>query len=70
MALPRDISPKWHKSTYSQEGGSNCVEAADVVDAVKVRDTKQLGRGPVLSLAPTAWRSFVVACKAGEFDLR
>lgn len=66
MALPRD---RWHKSTYSQEGGSSCVEAADVADAVLVRDTKQKGRGPILNIRRAAWTTFIADCKTGSYDL-
>lgn len=62
----------WHpyrKSTYSN-GTSGCVEVAWRTDraAVRVRDTKQHGRGPVLEFEASEWLAFVTGCVAGEFD--
>jgi hypothetical protein len=56
----------WRKSSYSN---SNCVEVAPADAAVGVRDSKQLGRGPVLEFTRTAWAAFIRAAKDGEFDL-
>lgn len=49
----------WRKSTYSDGNGGQCVEAADAPGAVLVRDTKNDTRGPVLTIPPAAWRTFV-----------
>lgn len=68
MALPRNAAPQWRKATKSGNSG-NCVEAADVVDAVLVRDTKQNGRGPQLRFTPQAWSIFTADCKIGKYDL-
>jgi Domain of unknown function (DUF397) len=48
----------WRKSSYSG-GEGNCIEVADHDSRVLVRDTKQAGRGPVLSVSPTDWRRLV-----------
>ena len=48
----------WRKSSYSSNGGVDCVEAAHAPGAVLVRDTTQHGTGPVLHLSPTDWRRF------------
>jgi Domain of unknown function (DUF397) len=51
------IDPRWQKSSYSGNGGSDCVEVA-AADHVLVRDTKQDRAGPVLRYTPEAWRRF------------
>jgi Domain of unknown function (DUF397) len=48
----------WRKSSYSGQGGGNCIEVADHAHRVIVRDTKQAGTGPVLRFTPDAWRQF------------
>lgn len=48
----------WFKSSYSGGEGGACVEVAEMVDAVLVRDSKDKS-GPRLAFSPTAWRSFV-----------
>ncbi|MFJ1613806.1 MULTISPECIES: DUF397 domain-containing protein [unclassified Streptomyces] len=62
-------SPRWFKSSYSNNGG-DCVEvAANLVaprGVVPVRDSKDLG-GPVLSVPAASFASFVAGVKAGEF---
>jgi hypothetical protein len=51
------MSDPWRKSSYSGNGGQDCVEVAGD-DAVLIRDTTQDGAGPVLRFAPAAWRRF------------
>ncbi|GAA2620348.1 DUF397 domain-containing protein [Streptomyces tubercidicus] len=62
-------SPRWFKSSYSNNGG-NCIEvAANLITArgmVPVRDSKNPS-GPVLDFAADAFSSFVAGVKAGEF---
>ncbi|MFW6694743.1 DUF397 domain-containing protein [Streptomyces sp. MAR4 CNX-425] len=62
-------SPRWHKSSYSDNGGQ-CIEvAANLVAArgvVPVRDSKDPS-GPVLDFTADAFASFVAGVKAGEF---
>ncbi|WP_328378378.1 DUF397 domain-containing protein [Streptomyces sp. NBC_00440] len=62
-------SPRWFKSSYSNNGGQ-CVEVATNLVAprgvVPVRDSKNPG-GPVLDLAAGSFASFVAGVKAGEF---
>ena len=59
----------WQKSSYSGNGGGNCVEVArNLPRVVAVRDSKD-PLGPVLSLAPSAWRGFIADVKAGRHDL-
>jgi hypothetical protein len=47
----------WRKSSYSGNGGSNCVEVGNEPRRVLVRDTTDRS-GPVLLLSPAAWRVF------------
>lgn len=53
----------WRKSTYSDANGGQCIEAADAPGAVLVRDTKNSGRGPILTISPAAWRTFTTRLK-------
>jgi hypothetical protein len=58
----------WRKSSRSG-GADNCVEVALAADGtVGVRDSKHLGRGPVLEFTPTEWVAFLGGVKDGEFD--
>ncbi|MFH8513817.1 DUF397 domain-containing protein [Streptomyces gelaticus] len=65
----RTESPRWFKSSYSNNGG-DCVEVATNLVAprgvVPVRDSKNPG-GPVLNTSPASFASFVAGVKAGEF---
>ncbi|AJE84489.1 hypothetical protein SLNWT_4113 [Streptomyces albus] len=58
-------SPRWFKSSYSENGGA-CIEiAANLVAAhgvVPVRDSKN-PTGPSLLVPSSAWSSFVAAVK-------
>ncbi|MFG3559072.1 DUF397 domain-containing protein [Micromonospora sp. NPDC047557] len=53
----------WRKSTRSSGNSGDCVEVADnLPDLVGVRDSKDPS-GPVLVVAPAAWRAFVTVVK-------
>jgi hypothetical protein len=56
----------WRKSSYSING-SQCVELADVGDAVHVRDSKHPDAGH-LTFAPAEVAALVAAARAGELD--
>ncbi|MCX5399513.1 DUF397 domain-containing protein [Streptomyces sp. NBC_00102] len=62
-------SPRWFKSSYSNNGGQ-CVEVAANLAAthnvVPVRDSKGPS-GPVLGFSTTSFTSFVASVKTGEF---
>ncbi|WP_435174581.1 DUF397 domain-containing protein [Actinacidiphila sp. bgisy145] len=62
-------TPRWLKSSYSENGGQ-CVEvAANLVASrgvVPVRDSKDPS-GPVLDFSTDAFASFVAGVKSGEF---
>lgn len=53
----------WRKSSYSN-GSVNgaCVEVAHEVEVVAVRDSKNV-TGPMITVAPGAWRAFVVSTR-------
>jgi hypothetical protein len=55
---------QWRKASYSTSGTNNCVEAGTAGRVVAVRDSKD-PRGPVLAVAPDAWRAFTASIKAG-----
>ena len=54
----------WRKSSYSNNGGGDCVEAAHVPGTVLVRDTKDNGTGPVLRVTSSDWVRFTSAIRA------
>ncbi|MFC4913504.1 DUF397 domain-containing protein [Actinomadura gamaensis] len=45
----------WRKSTYSQGGGSDCVEVAAFETECFVRDSKDVD-GPVLAVDAASWQ--------------
>ena len=52
-----NIRPGWRTSSYTGNGGGNCVEVGDVARMILVRDTKNR-TGAVLRFTPGAWRRF------------
>ncbi|MGA9833571.1 MAG: DUF397 domain-containing protein [Trebonia sp.] len=56
------ISPDWRKSSYSGNGGGNCVEVGHDTGRVLVRDTKDRVGG-TLSVPADAWREFAEELK-------
>ncbi|MFD3946199.1 DUF397 domain-containing protein [Streptomyces sp. NPDC058579] len=57
-------SVAWRKSSYSNEDGGNCLEVADALPLVPVRDSKN-PTGPALLIAAPAWGAFVDGVKGG-----
>ncbi|MFW6723207.1 DUF397 domain-containing protein [Streptomyces sp. MAR4 CNY-716] len=60
---------EWVKSSYSGNGGANCVEWAPAhatSGVIPVRDSKD-PHGPTLTFAPSAWTSFITAVRRNEF---
>lgn len=69
MSTMPDLSAaEWLKSSYSGNGGSNCVEWAPGHAAahgvVPVRDSKLSDGGPVLMVTPSAWTGLVEHVRA------
>jgi hypothetical protein len=58
------VNLSWRKSSYSNGGSDNCVEAAHALGAVLIRDTKNNGTGPVLRLTLGEWCRFTAAIRA------
>ncbi|MCU1684783.1 MAG: hypothetical protein JWQ81_5522 [Amycolatopsis sp.] len=59
----------WEKSFASEPNGGNCVEVnLGEGGLVGVRDTK-LTRSPVFVFDAGEWQAFLIAVKAGQFDL-
>jgi Domain of unknown function (DUF397) len=62
-------SLSWRKSSFSGNGGSDCVEVAgNLPRTVAVRDSKD-PLGPVLAVAPAGWQDFIADVKTGQHDL-
>ncbi|MEU1225413.1 DUF397 domain-containing protein [Streptomyces sp. NPDC005828] len=55
----------WRKSSYSNEDGGQCLEVADHLPHVPVRDSKN-PTGPALVFGAGAWSSFVAGVKDGR----
>jgi Domain of unknown function (DUF397) len=55
----------WHKSSYSNGAGGNCLEMADANREALVRDSKDPG-GPILRFSGGAWGRFVGAVRRSE----
>lgn len=61
--------PIWRKSSYSGNGGGDCIEVATSRPGkVAVRDSKDPS-GPQLTVPDRAWSRFIQAIKHGALDL-
>jgi hypothetical protein len=49
----------WRKSSYSNGDGGNCVEVADTLGFVPVRDSKLGTDSPVLAFPTDTWTRFL-----------
>lgn len=58
----------WFKSTYSNNGGGNCVEVSFLPAGIAVRDSKD-PTGPALIFTTAEWSAFLAGAAAGQFDL-
>lgn len=59
----------WHISSFSADGGGNCVEAGplkDGSDRIAVRHSKL--QGNVIIYTKPEWQAFLAGVHAGEFD--
>jgi hypothetical protein len=64
--MTEGIQPKWRRSSRSTS--ENCVEVANLVLQIGVRDSKD-PEGPALSFDAGVWRAFTRRVKAGAHDL-
>ncbi|MBE1537912.1 DUF397 domain-containing protein [Actinomadura algeriensis] len=58
----------WRKSSYSQGGGTECIEVAEIAGQHLVRDSKDPD-GPCLTVTPHAWATLLTRIKTGGHDL-
>jgi hypothetical protein len=56
------LTPGWRKSSYSGNGGANCVETRNAPGTVLVRDTTDRDGG-TLAFTTDAWTSFTASLK-------
>lgn len=68
MAITELPRTAWRKSSYSGNGGGNCVEVAATQTLHLARDSKN-PNGPVLAFTQTEWATFLAGVKAGNHDL-
>lgn len=59
------MTTQWRKSSRSDTSGGQCVEVADLMGRVGIRDSKD-PNGPKLTLSPDAWRTLVRNVKADD----
>ena len=63
------VEPRWQKSSYSGNGGGDCVEVAlNLAGVVAVRDSKD-PNGPVLMFDAEAWQKFISHVRRGNLDM-
>lgn len=62
------MTPKWRKASRSSSTGGECVELADLKDAVGIRDSKNPAQGH-LTVGRETLRGLVGRIKAGELEL-
>ncbi|KIF69726.1 hypothetical protein HY68_15870 [Streptomyces sp. AcH 505] len=55
---PQDA--RWYKSSYSGGSGTECVEAAELIHSVAVRDSKD-PEGSRLDFLRDSWMGFIIA---------
>ncbi|MGW1746734.1 DUF397 domain-containing protein [Streptomyces sp. NPDC002092] len=53
-------SIQWHKSSYSNGMGGECLEMATLAGVIAVRDSK-VASGPQLTLSRVTWMNFIGA---------
>lgn len=62
---------EWRKATYSNGGGTGCVEVGRTSGQIAIRDTKNHGTGPVLTVPASIWTAFTATLKwRGSAGLR
>ncbi|ADD45038.1 DUF397 domain-containing protein [Stackebrandtia nassauensis] len=64
------VDPRWRKSSRSSgSNSSQCVEVANLIPAIGVRDSKHLDSG-VLTVPHNDWIGLVASVKSNQFDSR
>jgi hypothetical protein len=66
--MERIDSLRWRKSSFSGNGGANCVDVADDGEKIYVRNSNKPG-GATVAFTPSEWRAFISGAKNQEFDL-
>ncbi|GII79232.1 hypothetical protein Sru01_42140 [Sphaerisporangium rufum] len=64
-----DALAAWHISSFSPNGGSNCVEAGPLLDGsgrIAVRHSRHPD-GPMIIYSRTEWDAFLAGVRADEF---
>jgi len=61
--MEQQLNPAWRKSSYSGNGGADCVEAGAAPRAVLVRDTKDRESGTVLRITARDWTRFTASVR-------
>ncbi len=56
------MTGSWRTSSYTGNGGGNCVEVADAANVILVRDTKDR-EGGTLTFTVEAWQTFAASLK-------
>ncbi|MQA07494.1 MAG: DUF397 domain-containing protein [Pseudonocardiaceae bacterium] len=69
MPTPDLADAVWRKSSRSNGAGNECVEVAQVLGLVGVRDSKNRAGG-ALTLSTDGWTGFLADVKTGAFDVR
>lgn len=68
MNSDRAAGATWFKSSRSN-GQRECVEVAFLGDGeVAMRDSKQRGHGPIMTVNSAQWRTFITGTTNGQFD--
>jgi hypothetical protein len=71
MATPHELTGvTWHISSYSSNGGAECVEAGPLIDGterVAVRHSHHPD-GEVILYTRAEWEAFTGGVRNGEFD--
>ncbi|RKN03781.1 DUF397 domain-containing protein [Streptomyces radicis] len=60
MTTPDPHHHAWRKSSYSSGNGGSCLETRpERHHGIAVRDSKEHGAGPILTISHDAWRAFI-----------
>lgn len=62
-----ELDPRWRKSSYSGNGGVNCVEVGSSARVILVRDTQDRDGG-TLAFTAEAWRRLVADVRTGSIS--